>query len=325
MSCRPIVLLPGQGCQFYRMGEDLYRRHAVFRWHLDRASEVAFSWTGVHFKDFLYGPEARLRLPFSRTSISHPLVYSLHFALVKALLADGLEAAGWLGYSLGELTACALAEMIAFEDGVVLAARIGRWAEENTPPRGMMSVLGSLDLRFQHFPWFEEFDVACQNYEGHFVLTGNDAQLSKLRVFLASEGVICERLPIERGFHSSALDSIGFLITEFMRNIPLRAGKQPVYSCCIQKEIRLEHLRDEHVWRVHRDPVRYDLLIRALERDFSPVYLDASVTGTLAALLRKIVGRSQFHRIHAALNQFQGSNDCFRHLHGLVLPNKSRK
>lgn len=60
---------------------------------------------------YLYG-EGRSGTPFWRKLESHPAIFMVEYALVRSLMAGGLEPDLLLGVSLGELTAAAVAGML---------------------------------------------------------------------------------------------------------------------------------------------------------------------------------------------------------------------
>ena len=156
--------------------------------------------------NFILGPETTA--PDSDCRFTHPLIYLLHYCLGQTLRDEGIVPDMLLGYSLGELTACALADTISFAEGMNLATKAGHWVADNTPEMGMMTVLASPEIANDYFPLFEETTIACSNYPSHFVLTGASAQLGELADQLRNDEIALEILPIRRGFHSATMDEL---------------------------------------------------------------------------------------------------------------------
>lgn len=296
---KTVFMLPGQGSQFHTMGRQAYEQNHTFRRVLDDLSKLALPTLGISIVELLYGPASKPS-PFSRSWLMHPTLFAFHYAWAKAFEADGIRPDLWLGYSLGEITSCALAGAISREDALCIAAEIGRLAEIHTPPAGMMAVLAPAEMIQREPGLFAASTLACRNYAQHFVVTADLPTLRRLQTALRSREILAEILPIDRGFHSDFLYPIRHDLTGLSSRVRFSPFLKPVLSCCLRRILTLEDLRGDFFWQVHRLPVQFHETLAGLDSSGPCQYIDLSATGTLAAFARRIIPEPA--RVTATLN-----------------------
>jgi len=306
-------MLPGQGSQFRGMGRGLAREHPVFRATLEALSDLAEPETGVSLADMVFG-QSGTNDDWRRVRLTHPLVVSFHYAWAKALESEGRMPDLWLGYSLGELTACALAGAIPIEDAVMAACRIGRLAEEKTPPASMMAVLAPVEMLGPEAQLFDGVTLACRNYGEHFVVAGDEPRLRQIRAELNRRDVTAELIGIDRGFHSDLICPIrpelaGLIAPE--RIGPLR---KPVLSCSLGRLLAPADLASEYLWRIHHAPVEFERTVLQFDPRTPYCWVDLSATGTLAALAKRLAPPGE---VLATLSPFGPSTASLERLKNL--------
>lgn len=299
-----IFMAPGQGSQFPGMARELYLGSSCFRTHLDWAIEKAPREIGEFIQRVVLHPESVTDSEISDCRYTHPLVFIVHYSLGKTLLASGVRADAYLGYSLGELTSCALGSWIPFESALKMAMDAGSWIAECSPEMRMIAILSSQDILHELFPIFEESEIACINYEKHFVVTVPGEQVELISKSLREEKIPHETLPIRRGFHSSAMESFRQRSQRWETDFSKNKASAPIISCNLQRPIKPEDMEKGLLGKTHRTIVHFENTIRHIERYSQPHYLDLSLTGTLGAFLRKILPRNQHHRIHIVASRF---------------------
>ncbi len=131
----PIAFLySGQGAQYPRMGEALYRGDPVFRAALDNCLAL-FEAEGLALREVLFGDDdARL----TSTLYAQPALFSLQIALTELWKAWGVTPEIVLGHSIGEFAAAAAAAVCSLEDAVHLVAARARLMAA-LPARGAMA------------------------------------------------------------------------------------------------------------------------------------------------------------------------------------------
>jgi bacillaene synthase trans-acting acyltransferase len=301
----PIIFMaPGQGSQFPGMARELYLGNPAFRTQLDWAIERAPREIREFVQRVVLQPEGVTETQISDCRFTHPLVFIIHYALGKTLLASGVRADAYLGYSLGELTSCALGSWIPFESALKMALDAGSWIAEHCPEMRMIAILSSQDIFHDLFPIFEESEIGCVNYAQHFVAVVPCEQVELISKNLQDEKIPHQILPIRRGFHSSAMESFRQFSQNWEIDFSKKKASAPIISCNLQRSIKPEDMEQGLLGATHRNVVHFENTIQQIEQSSQPHYLDLSLTGTLGAFLRKILPRDQQNRIHIIASRF---------------------
>lgn len=136
------ALFPGQGSQIVGMGADFAREYEIARDTFGQADEVlGFDLSRICFD----GPRDQL----DQTKVTQPALYVCSFAIWRTLqqLLPSAQPAWMAGHSLGEFSALAAADALAFENGLRLVHARGRFmqgAGEMNP--GAMAAILALDI-----------------------------------------------------------------------------------------------------------------------------------------------------------------------------------
>lgn len=131
-------LFSGQGSQYLRMGETLYRGETNFRRARDHCFAL-FEAESIELRDTLFGDdEARL----TRTLYAQPALFSLQVALAELWCGWGVTPDAVIGHSIGEFAAAATAGTCLVEDAARLVAARARLMED-LPERGAMASIGA--------------------------------------------------------------------------------------------------------------------------------------------------------------------------------------
>lgn len=311
---RPIVFMaPGQGVQYAGMGGSLYAGNKGFRGLMDQSlQQFESEWTS-RIATIIRHPERVIESDLEDCRITHPLVFTVHYALGALLQAHGIRPTHVLGYSLGELVASVLSGALSLEDGMKIALETGAWVHENTPPAGMMAIFASPEVQADYYPYFEGVATACHNFPDHFVVSGRREELALIADQLTPDGIHCEMLPIRRGFHSPDMDPFQIKAANWAHERPdhWRKGSIPQYSCALGRELTSADLTYHHLGRVHRRPVLFQSTFRKIDQELQPRFIDLSVSGTLAAFARKLVPRARTGDILSLQSRFGDGNTQF--------------
>lgn len=313
---RPLVLMvPGQGVQYPGIFEGLYKHHRGFRDQLDSLLDAAPSPLTSKLLTVIKNDASVTASDLSDCRLTHPLVFAVHYALAKTLRSEGVEPDYVLGYSLGELTASAINGSLSPHTALQLAIDTGAWVADHTPEQPMMAILAAPDIQQKCYPYFEAISIACHNYPEHFVITGTPGELEAIAAELRQEGVHHELLPINRGFHSSAMDPFKQEAAQWASAIEWYSPRAPLISCALGGVASLSDLRNNHLGTIHRQPVHFSDTLRAVEAEWSPNYVDLSATGTLAAFARQLIPSSRRSALHTAHSRF---GDGLRHFEAFL-------
>jgi len=271
-------MFAGQGAQYFKMGEALYREHGAFRASMDRLDQAAAPYVDRSIVETLYGPEARISDPFDQLTLSHPALFMVQVSMAEALRADGMpEPDLLLGLSLGEFVAAAVGGAAPAATMLVELIKQARLFENLADPGAMLMVLDDV-AKFETDPIYGgRAELAGVNFDRCFILSGTDAEIRALSRDLDARDVANQILPIGHAFHSSAIDPMEPAYREATANRDWQPSRIPVVGCSLQEEGTLPDW-----WRVVRAPIRFDQAFRRIDQAHPAArYVDLGPAGSM--------------------------------------------
>jgi len=281
------------------MGKELYEHDEVFRQSMDACDGVHRSLTGKSIVAQLYD-DAKRRDELLDISISHPALFSVGYSLTQVLLDRKIQPDCVLGYSLGEYIAAAVAGALSLEDAMAIVVQQARLLSEGATGGGMLTVLTSVDHFERNPSLYADSTLACVNYDKNFVVSGSYRTLVQIKAQLDDLCVVGVLLPVQHGFHSSAVDPIETEFRQFLARIPMHRPRLPMYSAA--RSDAVEHLDAQYIWDVVRNKVDFQGLLERMSRESDLHFVDLGPTGTLSTFIKYGFGSRVSHA--AAMNQF---------------------
>ena len=313
MSCSTVFLYAGQGTQYFHMGSDLYDASPAFREVLER-SEVRFREIHGHsLLDAMFDPSVGRRDAFDQTCVTHPALVAVQIGLSHMLAAAGVKPDQVVGYSVGEVAAASMAGVLTVEDAVEFAARQAELLEATCSPGGMMAILASPSLMEEEPALFSGCELAAHNLPAHFVVAGSRGCLARLRVTLVERGIAAQILPVSQAFHSSSMEPARAGMTAIASGLDWRSATLPVFSATLAATVASPW--PEHLWRVARDPVRFQLSVEHLEATGPHIYVDLGPSATLANFLKYALPATSRSTVLASLRRAEGEQ---QHMNELI-------
>lgn len=229
LSRSVVFLFPGQGEQFIGMAETLYRTDAAFRQSIDNGCAVLRDTAQLDLLPFIAGCEDTpdLRTTLNETRIAQPLLFLVEYILAERWRSLGVEPAGLLGHSLGELIAASVAGVFTFEHGLLLAAERGRLMAA-TPPGLMLAVMlppAELTKFLDSNVW-----LAAENGPGVSVASGTVEAIENLEERLSAAHVASVRLASRNAFHTPLMAEAAKRFRSAVAAVPLHSPTIPWLS-----------------------------------------------------------------------------------------------
>ncbi|GGO21539.1 acyltransferase domain-containing protein [Micromonospora parathelypteridis] len=252
----PVFLFPGVGEQRTGVAREAYQWLGTFRAVLDDCAEQLIPLIGSDLREHLLAPsaddsDAVIRGgpdPLDETRLAQPAVFAVEYALAAQLRAWGVEPGALVGYSIGEYTAAAVAEVLPLPDALRLVAQRAHLID-GLPPGAMMLVLLAEDELAPYLG--DEVCLAAVNAARLCVVSGPTAQLAALGSKLASQAVVTMNLSTRHAFHSSMMAPLDRPLRDALSAVDLRPPRIPIVSNVTGDWIAPAEVTDPTYWSRH--------------------------------------------------------------------------
>jgi acyl transferase domain-containing protein len=273
-------MFPGQGSQYIEMGKGLCSQLSEFEKIFTGCCEILSAEMNLNFQKFIFDPANVDTL--ENTRFTQPALFAIEVSLGRMLLNWGIEPAMMLGHSIGEFVAAHLAGVFTLEEALKLITARGRLMSDL--PRGqMLSVRGELDAVLAAAG--EPVDIASINGPVHYVLSGSNEQVERVRARLEAAGIACRTLHTSHAFHSNMMTPVVEPFLEVVRGVCLQRPERNIISTVTGEPLTDSQATDPQYWSGHlRKTVRFSpALFRSMELGAN-VFLEVGPRTTLTSL-----------------------------------------
>jgi len=277
-------LFSGQGAQYPRMGEALYRAEPVFRRALDGCFAL-FEASGIALSAVLFDDD-EVRL--TRTLYAQPALFSLQIALTDLWAEWGILPDAVIGHSVGEFAAAVVAGVLVLEEAARLVAARAQLMEA-LPQHGIMASIGaSLDNVRALWPApCCDIAIAAENAPDRIVVSGSAVALAPLLDQCRRRGMPVSELKTSHAFHSPLMDPILEDFTKCASSTHFKPPQLRWISTVTGEE--MVEAADTRYWRDQiRQQVRFRQAIEAAA-DSVGMFLEIGPGSTLISLGRRSI------------------------------------
>ncbi len=281
---KTMFMFPGQGAQFSGMAHAFYGNLEVFTQWVDKGVALAESLGCGNLRAYLL--EDGFEAEIAHTETTQPLLYIIEYALAKQLVEEGIEPAAVAGHSIGEYAAAALAGAMSFEDGLRLVRMRGYWMERAEPGAMLaLAMSGEEGAEFVH----EGLSISVRNTENQIVLSGSIGCIEKLELILKSREIKYTRLKTSHAFHSPLMDTILADFAAEVRKTHFSPLRIPFLSNLDGAWLEGSVDWNEYWITQLRQPVRFDLGLREIEKAGNLHIIEAGPGRTLTGFIRSSI------------------------------------
>ncbi len=273
----------GNGAQFLGMARDGLRHNPAFRdavGAVDRAMSPLLGWS----------LDARLQEDnpdfLRHTDVAQPLLFAVQVGIVEALRAQGIEAQGCVGHSVGEIAAAWAAGALSLETAAQIVVARSRQQQRTHGHGGMMALSLAPDMAAAEIAKFDGLELAAINSRGNVTIAGDRAALDALAALAKSKDWHHTPLDIEYAFHSAILDGIRDDLLAQLGDIPSRDCGARFISSVSGTAMSGTMLDADYWWRNIRQPVRFRDAIATLVADGFRIFLEIGPNPILQSYLR---------------------------------------
>ncbi len=281
----PVFLLSGQGSQRPGMGCDLKgvpEVAAVF----SCASDVL----GYDVADLLENADPH---KLNDTRYAQPALCALSVGIARALEARGTAPAAVLGFSLGQVSALAVAGMLSDEDTFsFVKARSELMAQAAAAHPGAMSALLKADEDAvrkvcDECAQGEVLVPANFNCPGQIVIAGTVEAVARAEEAWSAGGRRFSRLATSGAFHSPLMADASRELASYLERVEFAEPRVPLICNTDAEPLAASDARS-HLARHLVSPVRFQQSIEALRTAGADTFVEVGFGGVLANLVRRI-------------------------------------
>jgi acyl transferase domain-containing protein/acyl carrier protein len=305
---RTIFMFPGQGSQYVKMGQDLYRSEPAFQEILDYCFRIIESLTGEKPAEIVFSDDPNA---INQTQHAQPALVALEYSIARLLMEWGIIPDAMIGHSIGEYTAACISGVLSIEEAVKISTLRGRLMQ-HLPPGSMLSVATGPDILTPMLG--EDLELAAVNTTNSCVVSGSDESIATFEEKLKEKGIDCKTLHTSHAFHSKMMAPIQTEFTKAMNGIQLQEPKIPYISNLTGKMIKADEATDPTYWWKHlRRTVLFESGLSELLKQENALFIEAGPSNVLGAFVKKhehlknghIVLHAMRHPKHPVHDQYQ--------------------
>ncbi|SHL05377.1 [acyl-carrier-protein] S-malonyltransferase [Selenomonas ruminantium] len=282
-------VFPGQGAQAVGMGKDFCEQYEVAKKLFKEADEAL----GYSIKDMCFeGPAEDLKL----TANTQPAILTMSVIANEILKEHGVQPDVVGGHSLGEYSALVAADVLDFQDAVLLVHKRGQFMQEAVPvgQGGMAAIIGLadeviIDACAKATEAAGEVQAVNFNCPGQTVIAGTtagvEAAVEILKEAGAKKAVI---LPVSAPFHSTLMKPAAEKLAAELDKVDIRDAKIPVVSNFTGKlENTAAEIKANLVAQADH-PVKWIDCVKTMQEFGADTFVEAGPGKTLCGFNRRI-------------------------------------
>lgn len=299
---KPVVFMfSGQGSQYFHMGKELYENHPRFQLWMDHCDEIVEPILGESLMDIVYKQEDRTQA-FDNILHTNPALLCIEFSLARMLMEMGLQPDYLLGYSLGEFTAAVISGAIELEDALQFLVDYAHLLQAESPYSGMLAIIESEELVKQEPELFANTWVTARNFNKNFVVSGLDADIRRVNQAMLDRKVICQRLPVNYGFHTEIMDPLKDRFMQMVKGLYPGNINIPTFSCFTKGQI--DEVTPEYLWDLIRYPIEFSETVANMLDKGNFTFIDVGPSGSLATFVKYLLPLNADSTHVEVINQF---------------------
>ena len=235
------VIFPGQGSQIVGMGKEFFDKYQIVKKLFQEADDTLnFNISRI----ILEGPKEKLNL----TSNTQPAIFLVSYSIFKVVKEefniDLNEAKYFAGHSLGEYSALSCAGYLDFNKTIEIL-RIRGEAMQGSVPKGeggMLAILGrnieDIEKILKDNEKNFRAQVANDNSNGQIVLSGRNADLELVSLFLKNAKIKNIKLPVSAPFHCDLMSKATEVMRQELDKIDFKESKNKLISNVTADEVQ---------------------------------------------------------------------------------------
>ncbi len=236
VSTQLAMLFSGQGAQYPRMLERLYRCSPVFKRALDECDSLYTAVANGSLNAMVFsGASEERNHPIHQTGFTQPALFSIQYSLYQLWSSWGVRPDYLMGHSIGEVAAFCVAGGCSLQDGIRLVEARGRLMQSLPAGGGMSSIEASVEEVEELIGEDSSLCVAAVNGPRQTVISGAIADLTRISRQFSDRGVKSTALVVSHAFHSHLMEPMLAPFRAVLESLKLSNPNLPIVSTATGK------------------------------------------------------------------------------------------
>lgn len=256
----------GQGPQWFAMGQQLLKTSPLFRETILKIETLFSKVADWSLLEEMSKNEAESRV--NDTRIAQPAIMAIQIALTEMWKSFGIQPAGVVGHSIGEVAAAYAAGSLTLEQAVEVIYHRSR-GQNKASGKGKMLAIGlPLEAVKREIIGLEaQISIGAINGPQMVVLSGDTDALELVAARLEKKEVFNRFVKVTVPFHSHHMDPLKEELTDSLKHLQTSKGVLPIYSTVTGKREDGTHLDTGYWFRNVREPVYFTDAIQSMIDD----------------------------------------------------------
>jgi amino acid adenylation domain-containing protein len=276
-----VFMFSGQGSQYSRMAENLYKTEHEFRTNVDKCCKIISELSHVNFKDYLY-PELKRESQdyLIETKWAQPALFTICYSLAKLLESLDIKASAYIGHSIGEYVAATLSGVLSLEDALKIIIKRAEVMQKMS--KGSMLAVNLATAKIiEILP--VNLEISVYNAPEYQVVSGEEQAIDLFKIQLDKLGISCTKLHTSHAFHSRFMHAAAEEFEECIKSMKFNKPNRPFISNVSGDFIFDEDAVSASYWASHiRMPVQFSKGIETLTKNYkNAIYLEVGPGNSL--------------------------------------------
>ncbi|HEX5453549.1 MAG TPA: type I polyketide synthase [Stellaceae bacterium] len=301
----------GNGAQWPGMGRAAFAASREFRAAVAEADAALFPGLGWSVAEALAEGVAPERL--ARADVAQPMLFVAQIGIVAALRQRGIEAAGHIGHSVGEIAAAWAAGALSLTEAAQVVTARSRQQERTRGQGGMAALAVSGEAACELIAETGlPLEVGAINAAHSVTLSGPSEAIELLGVEARRRGLAFRRLDLDFAFHSAAMDPIREDLLSDLAGLASQAPRSRLLSAVTGGAVAAGDLDADYWWRNIRSPVRFREGMAALIAEGFRIFVEIGPHPVLQSYMHDALRHVEDQgRVLASLSRRDDGEDPF--------------
>ncbi|MFE3317495.1 SDR family NAD(P)-dependent oxidoreductase [Nocardia sp. NPDC059195] len=283
---KTVLVFPGQGSQWARMGVELLDSSPVFAEYLGRCEQALAGLVDWRLTDVLRGAAGAPGL--DRVDVVQPALFSVLVSLARVWESLGVTADGVIGHSQGEIAAAHISGALSLDDALRIVTYRSNAITRIAGQGAMATIaLAAETIRDRITDRGDDIDIAATNSPVSTVIAGSVDAVNALVSDYEAAGVRARIIPVDYASHSRSVESLRHELSA-LSEIESRVSVATFYSSTVGGSVNTAEFDDQYWYRNLRETVQFDAAVRAAFADGARYFVEVSPHPVLTVALEEV-------------------------------------